>query len=74
LADELSRRKYNGTLNLKDQFRWARQIAETLKVINISTARFYSELKADNLLLDKDENVLFIDFEQMGKPYRNHGK
>jgi serine/threonine protein kinase len=74
LADELSRRKYNGTLNLKDQFRWARQIAETLKVINISTARFYSELKADNLLLDKDENVLFIDFEQMGKPYRNHSK
>ncbi|CAO2655439.1 Nn.00g105030.m01.CDS01 [Neocucurbitaria sp. VM-36] len=66
LADIVSRRKQHGQLLLKDQFRWARQIVEGLKVVNASSAKFYSELKADNLLLDRNDNVLLIDFEQMG--------
>ncbi|KAJ4367025.1 hypothetical protein N0V83_007555 [Neocucurbitaria cava] len=66
LADVVSRRKQQGSLTLKDQFRWALQIVEALKFINASPARFYSELKTDNLLLDRDDNILFIDFEQMG--------
>lgn len=65
-TNELTRRRANGTLTLADGLRWAEQITETLIAINASSARFYSELKPDNLLLDDDDNVLFIDFEQAG--------
>lgn len=71
LADTLAYRAQNGTLQLRDQFHWAKQITSTLITINQGPAKFYSELKADNLILAASEsgplhNVVFIDFEQMG--------
>ncbi|KAF2761735.1 hypothetical protein EJ05DRAFT_496635 [Pseudovirgaria hyperparasitica] len=66
LADIVSYRKGLGTLELKDQFRWAMQIVVALRHVKTGPAKFYSELKADNLLLDNDDNVVLIDFEQMG--------
>jgi hypothetical protein len=70
LADTLASRAMTGTLDLRSQMRWAKEIITTLMAINRSPANFYSELKPDNLLLyigaDGLEHVLFIDFEQMG--------
>jgi serine/threonine protein kinase len=67
LADMLAERAEKGTLELKDQFNWARQITSTMIFIKESPARFYSELKPDNLVLsDGAERVILIDFEQMG--------
>jgi hypothetical protein len=67
LADMLAYRAEKGTLELKDQFNWARQITSTMIFINKGPARFYSELKPDNLILsDGAERVIFIDFEQLG--------
>jgi len=67
LADILGHGKHIGSLSLKDQLRWARQVTQTLKVINSPPAKFYSELKVDNLLVNEDGNIVFIDFEQSGQ-------
>ena len=71
LGDLLGARVETRTLRLCDQLRWAQEVTRTLIFIDSTPAVFYSELKADNLLLATDpsgtEHVLFIDFEQMGK-------
>ena len=73
LADALGARAAAGTLRLGDQFRWAEQVTRTLIHLHGTVAAFYPELKADNLLLAPshagEEDVLFIDFEQMGNWY-----
>ena len=67
LAEVLSSRAESNSLNLKDQFRWARQVASTLIWTHDGPARFYSELKVDNLLVSEPaEDIVFIDFEQIG--------
>jgi len=70
LADALVPRTGAGSLDLRTQIRWSKEITKTLMAINKSPAKFYSELKPDNLLLhtgeDQQEHILFIDFEQMG--------
>lgn len=67
LGDVLSAKGSQNSLILQDQVRWALQITRTLIAINNSTARFFSELKPDNLLLSANGNaddIVFIDFEQ----------
>lgn len=65
LANALSTRSKYGTLYLNDQLRWARQITSALISIREGPARYYSELKPDNVLLKSGgEDVLLIDFEQ----------
>ena len=67
LANELEQRLRQGTLHLKDQLRWARQITSTMMFIMKKPTRFYSELKPDNVLLSgPDEDAILIDFEQVG--------
>jgi hypothetical protein len=70
LADALCVDHGSGRPSLADKYRWAIEMAETLKVINTSPASFFSELKVDNLLLSDDGSVVFIDFEQSGKLHR----
>ena len=69
LASILSSRGAAGKLILKDQLRWAQQLTRTLIFVNQSPVEFYSELKADNILLSTakgTEDVIFIDLEQTG--------
>lgn len=69
MASILSSRGAAGKLVLKDQFRWAQQLTRTLIFLNQSPIEFYSELKADNILLSTSkgsEDVILIDFEQTG--------
>lgn len=49
------------------QYHWARQIIETLQAIMTGPARFFSEIKPDNLIVSQPGNdIVFIDFEQAG--------
>lgn len=65
LANALATRAKHKTLYLRDQLRWARQIVSALIFICNGPARYYSELKPDNILLKSGCNdVLLIDFEQ----------
>jgi hypothetical protein len=69
LANALSERSTAGTLQFKDQLHWARQLTAALIFINQTPAKYYSELKTDNVLLSvtkASEDVIFIDFEQAG--------
>jgi len=69
LADAIFERNAIGTLHFRDQLRWAQQLTSTLIFINQGPAKFYSELKTDNVLLSTkhdSEDIVFIDFEQAG--------
>lgn len=67
LADALDARTASSTLYFEDQLRWSRQITSTLLFIQEGPARFYSELKPNNLVLsDSGDDIKFIDFEQFG--------
>ncbi|EHK47854.1 hypothetical protein TRIATDRAFT_306549 [Trichoderma atroviride IMI 206040] len=49
------------------QLKWSIQIVETLQHIRASPARFYSDLKPDNLVISGlRRDIIFIDFEQAG--------
>lgn len=49
------------------QLKWSIQIVETLQHIRNSPARFYSDLKPDNLVISGlARDIIFIDFEQAG--------
>ncbi|UKZ71026.1 uncharacterized protein TrAtP1_011994 [Trichoderma atroviride] len=49
------------------QLKWSIQIAETLQHVRASPARFYSDLKPDNLVISGlGRDIIFIDFEQAG--------
>lgn len=49
------------------QYHWARQTIQTLQAIMAGPARFFSELKPDNLIVSQPGNdIVFIDFEQAG--------
>ncbi|KAL2073007.1 hypothetical protein VTL71DRAFT_10331 [Oculimacula yallundae] len=58
-----SRNTPNMTLKLK----WATQVTETMRTIIESPARYYSDLKPDNLLFSGPScDLMFIDFDQGG--------
>jgi hypothetical protein len=65
LGKVLTQRTAKNTLRIKDQFRWARQITSALICIRDGPAKYYSELKPDNILVKApDDDILLIDFEQ----------
>ncbi|KAG4441330.1 hypothetical protein IFR05_003193 [Cadophora sp. M221] len=72
LRDILMSRTLTGTLALKDQQSWARQIVSALIHINEKAGSYYSDLKPDNILLvptsstEGELTPLVIDFEQRG--------
>jgi hypothetical protein len=51
LSEVLCSQKMSDSLRLRDQIRWAKQITSTLIFVATTPARFYSELKTDNILL-----------------------
>ena len=58
--------------NLRDRFRWARQLTSVLQHISTTNLGFYPDLKPDNVLLRDDDGVInttLIDLEQRGGWY-----
>lgn len=66
LRSVLPARQRNKTLKLQDQFKWALQIVSTLIHLKYSAKIFYPDLRPENLLLNNDNNIVLVDFEQRG--------
>lgn len=66
LRSVLPTRQMKKTLTLQNQFKWALQIVSSLIHLNDSAKIFYPDLRPENLLLDKDNNIVVVDFEQRG--------
>jgi len=65
LRDILPALGLHGRLELRDQLRWARQIATALQSI-WESGIFYPDLRLDNTLLSRAGDVILVDFEQRG--------
>ena len=64
LLDELS---FRTTIPLLDRVRWSRQITIALLHIHkCPVAKYYADLKPDNVMLTANGDVKIIDFEQRG--------
>lgn len=68
LATTLPMRRRDGTLTLKKQLQWAKDVTSALLHVTSNSAKFYSDLRMDNLVLDdqtdRPETAVLIDFEQ----------
>ena len=74
IRDILPMRNLTGTLNIKQQLKWSRQVTSALIHIREQAGTFYSDLRPDNILLsssksDDYEDAVLIDFEQRGNWY-----
>ncbi|KAE9368164.1 hypothetical protein N431DRAFT_346688 [Stipitochalara longipes BDJ] len=72
LQETLWKRWREGTLNIREQFRWAREVTAALIHIKDSPAGFYSDLKLNNIIMDQRDDGLHavvVDFEQRGGWY-----
>ena len=65
LRSALPARQMTKTLQLQDQFKWALQIVSLLIRLNSSAKIFYPDLRPENLL-NNDNNIVLVDFEQRG--------
>lgn len=66
LAGMIDRRRIEGTLTFDTKLGWARQITQVLSWLLKSPARYYSELKPDNVICSGWDQVILIDMEQSG--------
>ena len=68
IAKLLPRKRREGALTLKQQVQWAKEITSALLHINNSPAKFFSDLRMDNIIIDVDEDgsehAVLLDLEQ----------
>jgi hypothetical protein len=68
LEDVLPERQKAGKLSLRQKSAWSHALITTLMHVQRSPAKFYSDLRMDQLLLssgpDGSESIILIDFEQ----------
>jgi hypothetical protein len=72
LQETLWRTSREGTLSMREKFRWAREVTAALIHIRDSPAGFYSDLKLNNIIMDQRDDGLHavvVDFEQRGGWY-----
>jgi hypothetical protein len=73
LDQVLPSRRLAGTLTLRQQLGWARDLTSSLIHVRDSPAKFYSDLRMDQLVLspneDGSETAILIDFEQTRNIY-----
>ncbi|KAL9616644.1 MAG: hypothetical protein Q9160_008500 [Pyrenula sp. 1 TL-2023] len=69
----LPERRQNGTLSLRQQITWAKELTSALLHVMSVPGYFYSDLRMDNVVLDRNadgsESVVLIDFEQSRNIY-----
>ncbi len=66
LAQMIQRRRREGLLDFGTKLGWAKQLAAVLAWITTSPARYYSELKPDNVICTGPDTIALIDMEQSG--------
>ncbi|CCC10399.1 unnamed protein product [Sordaria macrospora k-hell] len=66
LRDTLPLLRIHGQLALKDQLKWAIQLAQALVHISDQGQMYYPDLRLDNILLSQAGDIVMVDFEQRG--------
>ncbi|KAK1780601.1 hypothetical protein QBC45DRAFT_408387 [Copromyces sp. CBS 386.78] len=66
LRDTLPLLRIHGHLTLKDQLRWAIQLAHGLLHVIDQGQMYYPDLRLDNILLSETGDIVMVDFEQRG--------
>ncbi|KAK3354985.1 hypothetical protein B0H65DRAFT_31344 [Neurospora tetraspora] len=66
LRDTLPLLRIHGQLALKDQLKWAIQLAQGLLHISEQGQMYYPDLRLDNILLSEAGDIIMVDFEQRG--------
>ena len=56
----------HGKMLLEDETKWACQLASALCHIRETTGTFYPDLRLDNIVLSKSQDLIMVDFEQRG--------
>lgn len=73
LSEILLERRLAGTLKMSQQLSWARQLTSSLIHVRDSPAKFYSDLRMDQIVLsaqpDGSELATLLDFEQSRNIY-----
>lgn len=69
LLDVLSHSSIKRSLPWDTKIKWIRQILDVFRHIHAQPDGFYSDARLDNIVLDKQENIIFIDFEQYGSSH-----
>jgi hypothetical protein len=73
LQDILPRWRLDGTLKLRQQVNWAKEVTSALIHLYSTPGLFYSDLRMDQILLshndDGSDTVVLIDFEQSRNVY-----
>jgi hypothetical protein len=65
LRDIIPERVIHGTLHVGDQLKWALQLTSALLHIR-KHGDFYPDLRLDNIVLSKQDDLVMVDFEQRG--------
>jgi hypothetical protein len=66
LRDILPFRRIHGVDGITDGLKWARQITVALVHLHEANAMFYPDLRVENMVLSRDDNIVMVDFEQRG--------
>lgn len=66
IRDILPFRRAHGSLKLKDQILWSRQITSALLHLHEECHFFYPDLRLDNIVVSEAGNAVMVDFEQRG--------
>lgn len=66
LRDTLPLLRIHGQLALKNQLKWAIQLAEAMLHIIEQGHMYYPDLRLDNIILSETGDIIMVDFEQRG--------
>jgi serine/threonine protein kinase len=58
--------RVHGRLRLRDQTKWAIQLASAVSHIRERGRMFYPDLRLDNILFSASHDIIMVDFEQRG--------
>lgn len=66
LRDTLPLLRIHGQLALKNQLKWAIQLAQAMLHISEQGHVYYPDLRLDNIILSETGDIVMVDFEQRG--------
>ncbi|KAI0416122.1 hypothetical protein F5X98DRAFT_201118 [Xylaria grammica] len=70
LLHALTNIPYRHELQLATKIKWIRQIISAFLHIHGPANGYYSDLRPDNIVLNSDNDIILVDFEQGGSPKR----
>lgn len=64
LLNRISNFSLNKSTIMTTKIKWIRQIISAFRHLHLLVDGFYSERRLENIVLDRDDNIMLVDFEQ----------